>query len=109
MLSAMKTLNFLALIACGMFATSALAEDAACCAGASGKMTKEACNATFANLNLDAAQKAKMEKLAADCTKGGCNEATMAKMEKSAKSILNKEQFAAWKAACSGKSGHQHG
>ena len=68
-----------------------------------GKEMKGACNATFANLSLTRAQKTKMEKLAADCEKGGCNEKSMARMEKSARTILNKEQFAAWKAACTGK------
>jgi hypothetical protein len=77
-------------------------DEAACCAGMAGKEMKGACSATFANLNLTAAQKSKMEKLAADCEKGGCNEQTMAQMEKSARKVLNKEQFTQWKAACSG-------
>jgi uncharacterized GH25 family protein len=95
----------LALIATVMFAASPLFahDQAACCAAMAGKEMKGACNATFANLNLDAAQKTKMEKLAAECEKGGCNEKSMARMEKSARTILNKEQFAAWKAACTGK------
>ncbi len=42
-----------------------------------------------------------MEKLAAECDKGGCNKATMAKMEKGARGVLTEEQFTAWKAACS--------
>ncbi len=95
----------LALIATATFAASSLFahEQAACCAGMAGKEMKGACNATFANLKLNAAQKTKMEKLAADCEKGGCNAQSMAKMEKSARGVLNKEQFAAWKAACTGK------
>jgi Spy/CpxP family protein refolding chaperone len=98
----------LALIASAMFAAAPLfAHDtAACCAGMAGKDMKGACNATFANLSLTPTQKSKMEKLAADCEKGGCNEKTMAKMEKGARTILNKEQFAAWKAACTGHSAH---
>ena len=52
---------------------------------------------TFANLNLTADQKAKMQKAAADCHKGGCTEETMAKMNKEAEQILSKEQYATWK------------
>lgn len=94
----------LAVIATGLFAASSLfAADKACCASTTTAANQHDCSATFANLSLKADQKAKMEKLAADCNKGGCNKETMAKMEKSAKNILSKEQFTAWKAACSGK------
>ncbi len=79
------------------------AEEPACCAtGAGHKNMSAMCESTFAKLDLNAAQKAKMEKLAAECDKGGCTKESMAKMEKSAKGILNKKQYAAWKAACSG-------
>lgn len=66
----------LALVAAGLFAASTLfAHDQACCAGQSaGKMAKDGCSATFANLNLTPAQKAKMEKLGDDCMKGGGND-----------------------------------
>src|SRR5215210_1541853 len=81
---------------------SAWAKDKACCAGMGANESKEACSATFANLTLTTAQKTKMEKLAAECDKGGCNERTMAKMEAGARKVLNKEQFAQWRAACAG-------
>jgi hypothetical protein len=55
--------------------------------------------ANYANLNLSSEQKAKMDALAADCHKGACNEATMAKMTQGAKKVLNKEQFATWKSS----------
>jgi hypothetical protein len=94
----------LALMAVASLAFSpAFAHDQACCAGMASNEMKGACSATFAKLDLNAAQKSKMEKLAADCEKGGCNEQSMARMEKSARRILNKEQFATWKATCSGK------
>lgn len=94
-------LTALALLTLATFAASqALAGEKACCAHGGATQAKMNCSATFANLELDAEQKAKMEKLAADCEKGGCNEQTMAKMEQSARKILNKEQFAQWKAAC---------
>lgn len=64
---------------------------------------KAACAATFANLNLSSEQKSKMEKLSAECDKGGCNEASMAEMEKQARGILTEEQLAAWKAACAAR------
>ncbi len=85
-------------------ASSAFAAEKACCATttASNHGGKDACAATFANLNLTAAQKSKMEKLAMECDKGGCNKNSMARMEKRAKGVLNKEQFAAWKSQCAG-------
>ena len=99
-------LKALACLTVGVFTVSAaLAGDKACCAHGGATQAKMNCSATFANLNLNADQQARMEKLAADCEKGGCNEQTMAKMEQSARKILNKEQFAQWKAACAG---HQH-
>jgi hypothetical protein len=67
----------------------------------------KACSATFANLDLTAGQKAKMEKLAAECHGGGCNKESMTRMEKGAKGILSKEQFTAWKAACKADGGEK--
>ncbi len=100
----MTNLKPLAVIAVGMLTvSSAFAEDKACCAGMTGNTTKASCSASFANLDLTAAQKAQMEKLAAECDEGGCNKQTMAKMEKGARKVLNTEQFAAWKSACSAK------
>ena len=55
--------------------------------------------ASYANLNLTAEQKAKMDAIAAECHKGGMTEATIAKMDKEAKSVLTTEQYASWKAA----------
>jgi len=93
----------LSVTAAAFTATSVFAGDKACCATAGNHKSKEACIATFAKMDLNAEQKAKMETLAEDCVKGGCNKETMAKMESGAKSILSKEQFATWKAECSGK------
>lgn len=94
----------LALIASGVLAGSlAYAGDKACCAHGAGKDTKVACAATFAKLDLTAEQKTKMEAFAAECNKGGCTSESMAKMEKAAQGIMSQEQFAAWKAACAGK------
>lgn len=97
----MKIKLLLSIAAVAFLAASAFAGDKACCATTASN--KQGCEATFANLSLNADQKTKMEKLAAECDKGGCNKETMAKMEKGAKGVLSKEQFAAWKAACSGR------
>jgi cytolysin (calcineurin-like family phosphatase) len=95
------TLTFLA---AGLLAASpAFAEDKDCCAHASTAGMTASCDATFAKLDLTVAQKTKMKKLAAECDKSGCTKESMAKMEKKAQGILSKEQFAAWKAACAGK------
>lgn len=50
-----------------------------------------------------------MEKLSAECDKGGCNKETMAKMEKGAKRVLSPAQFATWQAEYKGKTAeHTH-
>lgn len=100
----MKTFLASAFLAAILLQLSPLrAEEPACCAGgASHKNMTAMCESTFAKLDLNAAQKAKMEKLAAECDKGGCTKESMARMEASAKGILNKKQFATWKATCSG-------
>ncbi len=99
--------NVLAFLAVTMFAASSAfaGEGKACCAHGGMKQAKMNCSATFANLNLNAEQKAQMETLAAECEKGGCNEQTMVKMEQGARKVLNDEQFTQWKAACAG---HHH-
>ena len=92
----------LAIVAAGAFAlTSAFAGDKGECGSHVGNKGKMAC-ASYANLNLTAEQKTKMDTLAEDCHKGGCNEATMAKMTMEAEKVLTKEQFATWKKASHG-------
>ena len=96
----MMKFKALAIVAVGAFAaTSAFAGDKGHCAGMTASNDGKMACASYANLNLTAEQKSKMDALAAECHKGGANEATMAKMDKEAKSILNKEQYASWKAA----------
>lgn len=96
-------LRNLSIAAFALFAaSSAFAGDKACCTTtASNEMKQQGCAATFANLNLNTDQTAKMKKLAADCDKSGCTKESMTRMEKGAKGILSTEQFATWKAACS--------
>lgn len=96
----------LAFLAAGMFAAgSAFAGEKGgdCCAKTASNEAKAGCDMTFANLSLSQEQKTKMEQLAADCHKGGCNEATMAKMDREAEKVLSKEQYATWKSSHSTK------
>jgi len=96
----MMKFKALAIVAVGAFAaTSAFAGDKAHCAGMQASNDGKMACASYANLNLTTEQKSKMDALAAECHKGGANEATMAKMDKEAQSILNKEQYASWKSA----------
>jgi hypothetical protein len=100
----MRKRNWLPIIAVAIFAAStAFAGDKPCCATGASNDMKAACEATFAKLDLTAQQKTKMEKLAAECDKEGCTKESMATMEKGAKGVLSKKQFATWRAACSGK------
>jgi Spy/CpxP family protein refolding chaperone len=90
----------LSLIATALFvSTSAYAGDKSCCAAhaANGKMH---CPQSYAKLNLSPDQKAKLEKLEAQCNKSGCTKESMAKFMKSAETILSKDQFATLKAEC---------
>jgi hypothetical protein len=102
--------RFALLIAVTAFAaTSAFAHGGdACCAKDKG--AKQVANhdksqcVTFANLNLSAAQKSKLETLQADCMKAGCTKESHAKFLSQAKGILSKEQYTALKKECG--SGH---
>lgn len=67
-----------------------------CCA-VKGEMD---CAATYANLNLTADQKAKMDALVEKCKGAGCTKESTAAFMKSAESILSKEQMAAFKTEC---------
>lgn len=59
---------------------------------------KMACEVSLANLNLTPEQKTKMDAAITEHHKTGCNEASEAKYEQTAKSVLTKEQFAKFKA-----------
>ncbi len=99
-LSCMIISKALAIVAVGAFAaTSAFAGDKGHCAGMQASNDGKMACASYANLNLTAEQKSKMDAIAAECHKGGMTEATMAKMDKEAKSILTTEQYASWKSA----------
>ena len=102
----MTKLKALAFVAAGMFAASSAfagEKGADCCAKTASNEVKAGCDMSFANLSLSQEQKSKMEQIAADCHKGGCNEATMAKMDREAQKVLSKDQYETWKAAHSAK------
>jgi hypothetical protein len=67
-----------------------------CCA-AKGEMD---CAATYANLNLTADQKKKMDALVEKCKGAGCTKESTEAFMKSAESILTKEQMANFKTEC---------
>ncbi|HKP92522.1 MAG TPA: hypothetical protein VJS88_01405 [Chthoniobacterales bacterium] len=97
----MRKLTGFALLAAAAFAiTPALAgdkeKDHSCCA-AKGDMD---CAATYANLNLTADQKAKMDALVEKCKGAGCTKESTEAFMKSAESILSKDQMAVFKTEC---------
>ncbi len=84
---------------------SAFAGDKACCGMGHAKQVKnDSSCVSFANLNVTAEQKSKLEQLQADCMKAGCTKESHAKFLSEAKSILNKEQYNTLKKECG--SGH---
>ena len=102
----MKKFTPIALLAALAFAvTPAFAgdkdKDHACCTKGE-KMD----SASFANLNLTAEQKTKMDALVEKCNKAGCTKESMTEFMKSAAGVLNKEQMASFKATCEKK--HEH-
>lgn len=91
------------LAAVALFAVgAAYADDKPCCMKQAKNDTKMEC-ASFANLNLTAEQKTKLETFEAKCQKAGCTKESMAEFLKSAKGVLSKEQFATLKAECNKK------
>ena len=78
-------------------------------AGEHGNCTKKvgnekaACEVSLASLDLSADQKAKMDTAMAEHHKAGCTKESEAAYMKEAKGILNKEQYAKFKAECKGE------
>jgi len=98
----MKKFTPIALLAAAAFAVMpAFAHDGknkdhSCCA-AKGEMD---CAATYANLNLTADQKTKMDALVEKCKGTGCTKESTEAFMKQAETILTKEQMAAFKTEC---------
>jgi Spy/CpxP family protein refolding chaperone len=93
--------KLIAVLAAGLFATGSLfaGQNGDCMKQASnhGKM---ACEASTASLNLTPAQQTKMHALMAEHHKEGCTKASEAEYMQKAKGILNKDQYAKFKAEC---------
>src|SRR4030095_13853240 len=96
--------KLIALLAAGLFVTGTMfAGEHGDCTKKVGNEAKMACQVSLASLNLTADQKTKMDAAMAEHQKAGCSEASEAKYMQEAKSILNKEQYAKFKAQCKGK------
>jgi Spy/CpxP family protein refolding chaperone len=96
--------QLIALVAAGMFAAGSMfAGGHGDCAKQVGNDGKMACTVALADLNLTPAQQKKMDALMAEHHKEGCTKASEAKYMEGAKSILTQEQFAKFKAHCSGE------
>jgi len=93
--------KLIALVAAGAFAAGTMfAGEHGDCATKAGNEAKMACMASFANLNLTADQKTKMETALTEHHKAGCTEANEAKFMKDVEGILTPDQFAKFKAEC---------
>ena len=93
--------KIIALLAAGLFATGTmLAGEHGQCTKQTANEAKAACQVSMADLNLTPEQKTKMDALMAEHKKEGCSAATEAKYMKEAKGILNKDQYAKFKAEC---------
>ena len=94
--------KLIALAAAGLFATGTMfAGEHGDCVKQVGNDGKMACTVALADLNLTAEQQKKMDALMAEHHKEGCTKASEAKYMEGAKSILNQEQYAKFKAECS--------
>jgi len=97
--------KFIALLVAGMFATGTVfAGEHGNCTKKVGNAEKPACSVSLASLSLTSDQQAKMDKIMAEHQKAGCSEASEARYMKEAQGVLNKEQFAKFKAECKDKS-----
>ena len=93
--------KLIALLVAGMFVTVSVF------AGEHGACTKKvvndetaACTVLLASLHLTPEQKTKMDAAMEEHHKAGCSEASEAKYMQEAKTVLNKDQFAKFKAEC---------
>jgi Spy/CpxP family protein refolding chaperone len=94
-------IKLMALVAAGCFAASSVfAGGHGDCTKQVGNEGKMACQVSLASLNLNPEQKTKMDAVMAEHEKAGCTPETEAKYMKEAKGILNKEQYAKFKAEC---------
>lgn len=92
--------KLIALVAVAMLAAGPVAFAGAHgdCAKQAANKEKMACQVNLASLNLTPEQKTKMDAAMAAHEKAGCSAQSEAKYEQEAKGILNKDQFAKFKA-----------
>src|SRR5256885_5431397 len=102
--------KIIAIVVAGMFATGAVfAGEHGDCTKQVGNTSKPACSVNLASLNLTADQKTKMDSAMAEHQKAGCSEASEAKYMQEAKTVLNKDQYAKFKAECKGMKDKEKG
>ena len=93
--------KLIALVAAGLFAAGTMfAGEHGDCTKQVGNEAKAACQVSLASLNLTPEQQTKMDAVMAEHEKAGCSEASEAKYTQEAKGILNKDQYAKFKAQC---------
>jgi hypothetical protein len=93
--------KLIALVAPGLFVAGTMfAGEHGDCTKNVGNEAKAACQVSLASMNLTSEQKTKMDAAMAEHQKAGCTEASEAKYMQEAKGILNKEQYAKFKAEC---------
>jgi Spy/CpxP family protein refolding chaperone len=99
--------KIIALVAAAAFAagTMSFAGEKGDCTKQVGNEQKAACQVSLAKLDLTPAQKTKMDAAMKEHEKTGCSEASETKYMEEAKGILNKDQYAKFKAEC--KSGEK--
>jgi len=95
--------KLIALVAAGIFAAGTMfAGEHGDCNMQAGNQSKMACTVALTDLNLTPDQKTKMDALISEHRKEGCTKESEARFMESAQGILNKEQFAKFKASCCG-------
>jgi Spy/CpxP family protein refolding chaperone len=93
--------KLIALVAAGVFAAGTMfAGEHGDCTKQVGNEAKAACQVSLTSLNLTPEQQTKMDSVMAEHQKAGCTEASEAKYMQEAKGILNKDQYAKFKAEC---------
>jgi hypothetical protein len=95
-------MKLIAVLTAGLFAAGTMfaGEHGNCAKQVGNKQNMAACQASLDSLNLSPEQKTKMDAALKEHGKAGCNEASESKYMQEAKSILNKDQFAKFKAEC---------
>src|SRR4026208_1731687 len=93
--------KLIALVTAGLFAAGTMfAGEHGNCTKQVGNEAKMACQVSLASLDLTPEQKTKMDAAMEEHHKAGCSKESEHKYMQEAKGILNKDQFAKFKAEC---------